>query len=171
MYRSRKSAVCESIGTSRESAFGQSARESISEMKRDISPFVPAKAGTQSFAFWIPAFAGMSGVWGILSIAISATVMGSAHAQDVRGLEVCTAEKQMERRTSCLQANIDFLQNLIDRNARDARQKLDAATKELAAARNEVATMKASFAALQARLEKLEKPEKSEKPNSDAPKK
>ena len=86
-----------------------------------------------------------------------------AHAQDVRGLEVCTAEKQMERRTSCLQANIDFLQNLIDRNARDARQKLDTATKELAAARNEVATMKASLAALQARLEKLEKPEKSGK--------
>ena len=155
MHRSRESTVCESIG----------------EMKRDISPFVPAKAGTQSFVFWIPAFAGMSGVWGILSIAISVTVMGSAQAQDVRGLEVCTAEKQMERRTSCLQANIDFLQNVIDRNARDARQKLDAAIKEVAAARNEVATMKASLAALQVRLEKLEKPEKTEKPNSDAPKK
>ena len=154
MHRSRQSAVCESIGASRESAFGQSGCESISEMKRDIS-----------------LVAGMSGVWGILSIAISATVMGSAHAQDVRGLEVCTAEKQMERRTSCLQANVDFLQNLIDRNARDARQKLDAASKEVAAARNEVATMKASLAALQARLEKLEKPEKTEKPNSDAQKK
>ena len=79
------------------------------------------------------------------------------HAQDVRGLEVCTAEKQMERRTSCLQANTDFLQGVIDRNARDARQKLDAAAKELSAARTEVNTLKATLAAIQVRLEKLEK--------------
>ena len=78
-------------------------------------------------------------------------------AQDVRGLEVCTAEKQMDRRTSCLQANTEFLQGVIDRNARDARQKLDAASKELAAARTEISTLKASLAATQARLDKLEK--------------
>lgn len=87
-------------------------------------------------------------------------------AQDVRGLEVCTAEKQMDRRTGCLQANIDYLMNLIDRNAREARQKLDAAAKELSAARTEVTTLKASLAAMQARIEKLEKAgkEKPEKP-------
>ena len=114
---------------------------------------------------------GMTGVWAGASIlVVAATFISPIHAQDVRGLEVCTAEKQMERRTSCLQANTDFLQNLIDRNARDARLKLDAAAKELAAARNEVAAMKASLAALQARLEKLEKPQKTEKPN-DAQKK
>jgi septal ring factor EnvC (AmiA/AmiB activator) len=79
------------------------------------------------------------------------------NAQDVRGLEVCTAEKQMERRTSCLQANTEFLQGVIDRNARDARQKLDAAAKELAAARTEISMLKASLAAAQARLDKLEK--------------
>ncbi len=87
-----------------------------------------------------------------------------AHAQDVRGLEVCTAEKQMDRRTGCLQANIDFLMSLIDKNSRDARQKLDAASKDLAAARNEIAALKAQVASTQARLEKLEKPEKPEKP-------
>jgi septal ring factor EnvC (AmiA/AmiB activator) len=79
------------------------------------------------------------------------------HAQDVRGLEVCTAEKQMERRTSCLQANTEFLQGVIDRNARDARQKLDAAAKDLSAARNEIGSLKAALAATQARLDKLEK--------------
>jgi predicted nucleic acid-binding Zn-ribbon protein len=47
---------------------------------------------------------------------------------------------------------------LIDKNAREARQKLDAAAKELTAARNEVMTLKASLAAIQARLDKLEKP-------------
>ena len=80
-----------------------------------------------------------------------------ALAQDVRGLEVCTAEKQMDRRTSCLQANTEFLQGAIERNARDARQKLDAAGKELASARNEIAALKAALAATQARLDKLEK--------------
>lgn len=106
----------------------------------------------------------------ISAIALSALFLAAvgARAQDVRGLEVCTAEKQMDRRTGCLQANIDYLMNLIDRNARDARQKLEAAGKELAAAKNEVATLKASLAAMQARIEKLEKPEKAEKPKSDS---
>jgi hypothetical protein len=140
-------------------------------MMESISPFIPAKAGIQKAKDWVPAFAGTNGWCAGVLITLLGFYVPQAHAQDVRGLEVCTAEKQMERRTSCLQANIDFLQNVIDRNARDARTKLDAATKELAAARNEVATMKASLAAIQARLEKLEKPEKAEKPNSDAQKK
>jgi septal ring factor EnvC (AmiA/AmiB activator) len=92
----------------------------------------------------------------VLSVSILAAP--GARAQDVRGLEVCTAEKQMDRRTGCLQANIDYLMQLIDKNAREARQKLDAAAKELTAARNEVMTLKASLAAIQARLDKLEKP-------------
>jgi septal ring factor EnvC (AmiA/AmiB activator) len=83
--------------------------------------------------------------------------MTPVQAQDVRGLEVCTAEKQMDRRTGCLQANAEFLQGVIDRNARDARQKLDAAAKELASARTEINTLKAALAATQARLDKLEK--------------
>ena len=83
------------------------------------------------------------------AIALSVLFLAAsgARGQDVRGLEVCTAEKQMDRRTGCLQANIDFLMQLIDRNARDARQKLDAATKDVAAARNEITTLKASLAA------------------------
>ena len=141
------------------------------KVKRYVLPLVPAKAGTQSLAFWIPAFAGMSGVRIVLSIVFAAAVISPSHAQDVRGLEVCTAEKQMERRTSCLQANTSFLQDVIDRNARDARLKLDAMSKELATSRNEVAALKASLAALQARLEKLEKPEKTDKPNADSQKK
>jgi hypothetical protein len=42
-------------------------------------------------------------------------VLSSAAAQDIRGLEVCTAEKQMERRTGCLQANVEFLQHALNR--------------------------------------------------------
>jgi septal ring factor EnvC (AmiA/AmiB activator) len=90
-------------------------------------------------------------------IAFGTLAIAPCAAQDVRGLELCTAEKQMDRRTGCLQANVEFLQGVIDRNARDARQKLDAAAKEIAAARNEIATLKATLAATQARLDKLEK--------------
>ena len=38
---------------------------------------------------------------------------GVAHAQDVPGIEICTVEKTMERRTSCLQSNVEFLQKTI----------------------------------------------------------
>ncbi len=30
-----------------------------------------------------------------------------ARAQDVPGIEICTVEKTMERRTSCLQSNVE----------------------------------------------------------------
>lgn len=93
---------------------------------------------------------GVASVFALLPLA-------PGQAQDVRGLEVCTAEKQMERRTGCLQTNVEFLQGVIERNARDARQKLDAASKDLAAARTEINTLKAALAATQARLDKLEK--------------
>src|SRR5512143_1891388 len=58
-----------------------------------------------------------------LLTAWSATV----HAQDVPGIEICTVEKTMERRTSCLQSNVDFLQKTISKLTSDQQQKLDAA--------------------------------------------
>jgi hypothetical protein len=33
--------------------------------------------------------------------------------QDIRRMEVCPTEKQMERRTACLQANVQFLQQAL----------------------------------------------------------
>ena len=47
-------------------------------------------------------------------------------AQDVRGLEVCTAEKAMDRRTSCLQSNVEFLHQALTKQGRDLQAKLDA---------------------------------------------
>src|SRR6516225_11163010 len=32
-------------------------------------------------------------------------------AQDIPGIEICTVEKTMERRTSCLQSNVEFLED------------------------------------------------------------
>jgi len=54
-----------------------------------------------------------------------------AHGQDVPGIEICTAEKTMERRTSCLQSNIDFLQKSLAKLAADHQQKLDAANRQI----------------------------------------
>ena len=65
-----------------------------------------------------------------------------AHAQDVPGIEICTVEKTMERRTSCLQSSVDFLQKTITRLGLEHQQKLDAANRRIEA-------LKASIAALQ----------------------
>ena len=40
--------------------------------------------------------------------------LSPAAPQDISGLEICTAEKQMDRRTACLQANVEFLQQALN---------------------------------------------------------
>ena len=77
-------------------------------------------------------------------------------AQDIRGLEVCTAEKQMERRTGCLQANTEFLQQALAKLQRETNDKLAATGRDLAAAKAEIATAKAEIAALRSALAKLD---------------
>src|ERR1700741_32876 len=67
-----------------------------------------------------------------------------ASAQDIRGMEVCTAEKQMERRTSCLQANVEFLQQALNKMTRETERKMAAADRDLAAARAEIAALKST---------------------------
>lgn len=71
-----------------------------------------------------------------------------AFAQDIRGLEVCTAEKQMDRRTSCLQANTEFLQQALDRHQREARRQLAAADAEIAALKSRLAKLEEDLAQL-----------------------
>lgn len=78
-----------------------------------------------------------------------------ATAQDIRGLEVCTAEKQMERRTGCLQANVEFLHQALLKQARDSAGKLDAANRELAAAKTEIAALKAALVRLEAEVKEM----------------
>ena len=72
----------------------------------------------------------------------------TAHAQDVPGIEICTAEKTMERRTSCLQSNVEFLQKTIAKLALDHQQKLDAANRQLD-------VLKANAVALQKTVDEL----------------
>jgi septal ring factor EnvC (AmiA/AmiB activator) len=92
----------------------------------------------------------------LLLLAAAAFLAVPAHAQDVRGLEVCTAEKQMERRTGCLQANIEFLQQRLNKTALEARQKQAASERELNAAKTQLATAAREIAALKDALAKVQ---------------
>lgn len=83
------------------------------------------------------------------------TLPSLAAAQDIRGMEVCTAEKQMERRTGCLQANVEFLQQALVKLAREAEDKINAANRDLAAARAELAALKATVEKLNGELAQL----------------
>jgi hypothetical protein len=76
-----------------------------------------------------------------------------ARAQDVPGIEICTVEKTMERRTSCLQSNIDFLQKTVTKLAGDDQQKLDAANRQ-------IESLKATTAGLQKSLDELQAAQK-----------
>jgi hypothetical protein len=92
-----------------------------------------------------------------------------AAAQDVRGLEVCTAEKDMARRTGCLQANVEYLQQELTKLTRRANEERAAAVKESAALKADVATMKSDVTTLkdaltraQSEIAELKKNQKSQ---------
>lgn len=74
----------------------------------------------------------------------------SVRAQDVPGIEICTVEKTMERRTSCLQSNVDFLQKTITKLNLDHQQKLDAANRQIDALKVTLAGLQKSLGELQA---------------------
>ena len=73
-----------------------------------------------------------------------------ARAQDVPGIEICTVEKTMERRTSCLQSNVDFLQKTITKLNLDHQQKLDAAARQIDALKTSLAGLQKTLGDLQA---------------------
>src|SRR5580704_13231088 len=82
-------------------------------------------------------------------------IPGRATAQDVPGIEICTVEKTMERRTSCLQSNVDFLQKTITKLAIDHQQKIDAANRQIEALKAMVAGLQKVIADLQAAHKQL----------------
>jgi prefoldin subunit 5 len=91
---------------------------------------------------------------------------GAATAQDVPGIEICTVEKTMERRTSCLQSNVEFLQKTLTKLGADHQQKLDAANRQIEG-------LKATVASLQKTVDELQpaakKAAEDAKKKADAP--
>jgi prefoldin subunit 5 len=89
-----------------------------------------------------------------LSTALPCLLIPAAgRAQDVPGIEICTVEKTMERRTSCLQSNVEFLHKTISRLAADHQQKLDTA-------KAQIESLKATLVSLQKTLDDLQAAQK-----------
>src|SRR5262245_38717966 len=65
----------------------------------------------------------------IAMLTLSLIVIGvdAGCAQDIAGIEDCTKTSGLDKRTGCLQSNVNFLHRLMIKNALDARQKPDAA--------------------------------------------
>lgn len=90
--------------------------------------------------------------WTIVVLALLAAVpsIGFAQAQDVPGIEICTVEKTMVRRTSCLQSNVDYLKKTMTDAALESRRQLDAANRRIEALTASVAALQKAVAELQA---------------------
>ena len=86
------------------------------------------------------------GQWMLYAGALFVMFSSAARAQDIRGLEVCTAEKQMERRTGCLQANVELLQQELTKLTRETQDEMAASGRDLAAAQAEIAELKSIIA-------------------------
>ena len=86
---------------------------------------------------------------------LATLAIAPVRAQDVPGIEICTVEKTMERRTSCLQSNVDFLQKTITKLTLDHQQKLDAANRQIDALKTTVAGLQKTLGDLQAAQVKI----------------
>jgi len=89
------------------------------------------------------------------ALATLITIPVELHAQDIPGIEICTAEKVMDRRTSCLQSNVDFLQKTISKLTADHQAKLDAANRQIEALKATVAGLQKVIAEMQAAHQKM----------------
>jgi hypothetical protein len=86
----------------------------------------------------------------VLCLGLIAVGSDLAKAQDIAGIEDCTKAAGLDKRTGCLQSNVNFLQQLVTKNALEARQRLNAANSEIAALKSVVTNLRTSVEQLQA---------------------
>ena len=103
-------------------------------------------------------------IWSLTMMAACELFSGVARAQDVPGIEICTAEKTMERRTSCLQSNVNFLQKTITKLGIDSQQKIDVANRQIEALKGTIADLQKTVTELQAVQKKQAAPPPTAKP-------
>jgi peptidoglycan hydrolase CwlO-like protein len=101
----------------------------------------------------------------VIFAALLALMPHGAMAQDVPGIEICTAEKTMERRTGCLQSNVNFLKSSLTKASLESQQKIDAANRQIDALKAAVTGLQKTVADLQGQVQALGK-----KPNGAAAK-
>jgi hypothetical protein len=106
------------------------------------------------------------------ALCLCLTVVGCqlAAAQDIAGIEDCTKTTGLDKRTGCLQSNVNFLQQLLTKNATEARQKLDAANKEITALKGVVMGLQSLATTLQSRVDQLQAAQKAATEKKPAPK-
>src|SRR3954467_2423650 len=110
----------------------------------------------------------------VAAAALTACLVATTRSQDVPGIEICTVEKTMERRTSCLQSNVDFLQKTITKLAADHQQKIDAANRQIEGLKSSAASLQKVVDELTqkktpADQKKAEDVKKSDAPVKDTP--
>ena len=97
-----------------------------------------------------------------------------ALAQDVPGLENCMAEKQIERRTGCLQSNINFLKTTITselgKARAEAQSKIDDATKQVDALKLVVSGLEEQIRQLKTQAEEAKREAAGEKTSTKSDK-
>ncbi len=102
----------------------------------------------------------------LIALASAAMLLADAvRAQDVPGIEICTVEKDMVRRTSCLQSNVDFLKKTMTQAAGEGQRKIDAAMRQIEALKASVAALQKAVEDLQAAQQKQQPPPASAKEN------
>src|ERR1044072_5349368 len=100
----------------------------------------------------------MGRIGNVLAITLFGIAM--AGAQDIAGVEDCTKTSGLDRRTGCLQANVNFLQRTLTRNAADANRRLQMADAEIAA-------LRAAVADLRKRLDEVQAARKADEKKSE----
>jgi hypothetical protein len=90
----------------------------------------------------------------VLSLSLIVVAATAAQAQDIAGIEDCTKTSGLDKRTGCLQSNVNFLQRLVTKNALESFQKLSAANAEIVA-------LKAAVSGLQKTVEQLQSAQKA----------
>lgn len=93
----------------------------------------------------------------ILYASLVASAVHPVQAQDIAGVEDCTKPSGLDKRTGCLQSNVNILQQLLTRHSLDARQRIDALVREVIALKSKVASLQASVDQLQAAQKAPEK--------------
>jgi|SRR5262245_33360016 len=84
-----------------------------------------------------------------LAVMLLLAACGCALAQDIPGIEICTKERDLNRRTSCLQSNVEFLQQQMSKQSIDVQQKLSASAAE-------ISSLRGTLEMLRTRIEQLQ---------------
>lgn len=98
-----------------------------------------------------------------LGLGLLAFTLVPGRAQDIPGIEDCTKTTGLDKRTGCLQSNVNFLQRLVTKNALEAAEKLKSSEAEIVA-------LRATVASLQKAVEQLQSAQKPPGDKKPAPK-